>query len=105
MTRNYSYVQLCLLLEEVWKTVAKPNVVETSEGDDVAVEVKIGGGNPEKLPEVKFIKGKWNELTDKARYGIESNHPEYKLTFISPKMHDIGNYTIKVKLEILKDMH
>ena len=58
--------------EDVWKTVAKPNVVNTAEGEDVTVEVQIAGGNPEKLPEVKFVKGKWNELNG-PNYVIDAN--------------------------------
>ena len=61
-----------LRLEDVWKTVAKPNVVNMAEGEDVTVEVQIAGGNPEKLPEVKFVKGKWNELNG-PNYVIDAN--------------------------------
>ena len=52
-------------------------MVDTAEGDDVTIDVKVGGGNPEKLPEVKFVKGKWNELNG-PRFGFESKHPEFK---------------------------
>ena len=68
----FEKIFIIIFSEDVWKTVAKPNVVNTAEGEDVTVEVQIAGGNPEKLPEVKFVKGKWNELNG-PNYVIDAN--------------------------------
>ena len=72
--RDFVFLKIFIIFfsEDVWKTVAKPNVVNTAEGEDVTVEVQIAGGNPEKLPEVKFVKGKWNELNG-PNYVIDAN--------------------------------
>jgi len=72
--RDFVFFKIFIIFfsEDVWKTVAKPNVVNTAEGEDVTVEVQIAGGNPEKLPEVKFVKGKWNELNG-PNYVIDAN--------------------------------
>ena len=55
------------------------------------------------MPEVKFVKGKWNECTG-PNFIIDANTETmvYKLTFKSPKLHAAGTYTIKVKLSITK---
>ena len=72
-------------------------MLQAAEGEDVTAIILVAGGNPDKMPEVKWVKGKWNELNG-PRYAFESNleKMEFKLTFKSPKLHDAGTYTIKV---------
>ena len=66
------------------------------EGDSCTVTVVVAKGDPLHPPRVKWVKGKWNEITGGEHYGIAVDENNHTLTFKSPKMTDSGLYTVKV---------
>ena len=81
--------------EGKWIIVKKPGKIQTSEGDDVSITIEVAKGDPLFLPQVRWIKGKWNEITAGDRYQMTAEETKFSLTFKSPKMSDSGMYTIK----------
>ena len=80
-----------------WVIVKKPAKISTNEGDDVSCTITVAKGDPLFLPQVRWIKGKWNEITGGDRYQLSSEETKFTLTFKSPKMSDSGMYTVKVQ--------